>query len=73
MLDVFLCGLVAAGAFVLVVVGLAVKKRYLEETEEKPAAAGQEKEKSVMDKQLENVLNYGVPGYRQQEVDNENE
>ena len=73
-MEISLSILLLAGAFVLIMVGIAIKKMYWQPEKENPEVIVKGFESDADErtqKQIENVLNYGKPGYKQQEIDDD--
>ncbi|MEA5001996.1 MAG: hypothetical protein VB081_00640 [Christensenella sp.] len=73
MVEISLSILLLAGAFALIMAGIAIKKVYWQPEEEpETVVKGFESDEDERTKrQIANVLNYGKPGYKQQEIDND--
>lgn len=73
MVEISLSILLLAGAFALIMAGIAIKKMYWQSEEEPEVVAkGFDSEADERtQRQIANVLNYGKPGYKQQEIDND--
>ena len=74
MVEISLSILLLAGAFALIMVGIAISKMYWQPKKEESETIVKGFESDADErtqKQIANVLNYGKPGYKQQEIDND--
>ena len=72
MVEISLSILLLAGAFALIMAGVAIWRMFWQKEDTETVVKGFESDEDERTKrQIANVLNYGKPGYKQQEIDND--